>query len=305
MHCHFLFQIVQANCSILPDGLCTHSHILTLHTVYSHGHPELPKRVSAQMVSLWKVPGRKSEAESKDFLTRHSPAQLRSPSRFHQHHSRIPVPWPCPPPSSWDSSEIWVPGDTGEHTCMVQGPLAQIQPWKWEICHQKLGLILLNKDPWPLQLPEPCGSRELGAGWVSRALLLSPPCPAHLAKEEKLREDGRHVCSSEHPAAPVPALYRWGDHGALEDKQDVVPGGLLPPLGVPTAVDSQQGVAPPWTQRGCLQAGLRRNLSPDLRSQVFLFLPSLTACSRGWDPASRPESAWTVWLQLGLISLFS
>ena len=96
MHCHFLLQIVRANCSILPDGLCTHSHILTLHTVYSHGHPELPKRVSAQMVSLWKVPGRKSEAESLDFPTPHSPAQLRSPSRFHQHHSRIPVPCLAP-----------------------------------------------------------------------------------------------------------------------------------------------------------------------------------------------------------------
>ena len=31
----------------------------------------------------------------------------------------------------------------------------------------------------------------------------------------------------------------------------------------------------------------------------------LTPCSRGWDPGSHPESASTVWLQLGLISLFS
>ena len=96
MHCHFLLQIVQANCSILPDGLCTHSHIPTLHRVYSHGHPELSKRVSAHMVGLWGVPGRKSEAESQDFPTPHSPAQLRSPSRFHQHHSRIPVPCLAP-----------------------------------------------------------------------------------------------------------------------------------------------------------------------------------------------------------------
>ena len=96
MHCHFLLQIVQANCSILPDGLCAHSHIPTLHMVYSHGHLELPRRVSAQMVSLWKVPGRKSEAESQDLPTPHSPSQLRSPSRFHQHHSRIPVPPPRP-----------------------------------------------------------------------------------------------------------------------------------------------------------------------------------------------------------------
>ena len=87
-------------------------------------------RVSAQMVSLWKVPGRKSEAESQDLPTPHSPAKLRSPSRFHQHHSRIPVSRPCPPPSSWDSSELWVPGDPGKHTCSVRGPLAQTQPCK-------------------------------------------------------------------------------------------------------------------------------------------------------------------------------
>ena len=87
-------------------------------------------RVSAQMVSLWKVPGRKSEAESQDLPTPQSPAQLRNPSRFHQHHSRIPVPQPCPPPNSWDSSEIWVPGDLREPTCRVRGPLAQSQPCK-------------------------------------------------------------------------------------------------------------------------------------------------------------------------------
>ena len=54
-------------------------------------------RVSAQMVSLWKVPGRKSEGESQDVPTPPFPAQLRSPSRFHQHHSRIPVPTPRHP----------------------------------------------------------------------------------------------------------------------------------------------------------------------------------------------------------------
>ena len=59
-------------------------------------------RVSAQMVSLWKISGRKSETESQDFPTPPFPAQLRNPSRFHQHHSRIPVPPAPPPPISWD-----------------------------------------------------------------------------------------------------------------------------------------------------------------------------------------------------------
>ena len=85
----------------------------------------------------------------------------------------------------------------------------------------------------------------------------------------------------------------------------MIPGGLLPLLGVPMTVEPQQGAAPPWTQCRCFQAGLKRHLSPELSSQLFLFLPSLTVCSRGWDPGSHPESAWTVWLQLGLMSLFS
>ena len=58
-------------------------------------------RVSAQMVSLWKVPGRKSQAESQDFLTPHSPALLRSPSRFHS----ITVESQCP-----DLAPYQVPG---------------------------------------------------------------------------------------------------------------------------------------------------------------------------------------------------
>ena len=71
------------------------------------------------------------------------------------------------------------------------------------------------------------------------------------------------------------------------------------------AMDSQQRTALSWTQFRCLQAGLRRHLSSELTSQLFLFLPSLTVCSRGWDPGSHPESAWTVWRQLGLRALFS
>ena len=160
MHCHFLLQIVQANCSILPDGLCTHSHIPTLHTVYSHGNPELPKRVSAQMVSLWKVPGRKSEAESKDFLTRHSPAQLRSPSRFHQHHSRIPVTPPHPPPSFQGSSETWVLGAPGGLTCRVRGPLAQTQPWKGDFPLEP------SADYLPIRVPSSSSCPSTETGWV-------------------------------------------------------------------------------------------------------------------------------------------
>ena len=64
-------------------------------------------------------------------------------------------------------------------------------------------------------------------------------------------------------------------------------------------------VAPPWTRRQCLHAGLRMHLSPDLRSQLFLFLPILIAYSRGWDPGSRPESVWDSLAPIELRTLFS
>ena len=159
------------------------SHSICAYGV-SHGHPELPKRFSAQMVSLWKVPGRESEAESKDLPTPHSPGQLRSPSRFHQHHSRIPVPPPPPPPISWDRSETWGPRSRGKTHLQGSGSSGPDSALNWKICRQKLGLIVSHQDPWPLTLSGPWGSHELGAGWVSCALLRSPPCPAHLAKEE-------------------------------------------------------------------------------------------------------------------------
>ena len=114
------------------------------------------------MVSLWKVPGRKSEAESQHFPTLHSPAKLRSPSRFHQHHSRIPVSQPCPPPSSRDSSEIWVPGDPGKHTCKVQGPLAHTQPLEVRDFSPKAWA-----DPLPIRIPGPssCLSPVVPVTW--------------------------------------------------------------------------------------------------------------------------------------------
>ena len=95
-HCHFHLQILQANCSILPDGLCTHLDIPTLHMVYSHGHLETAQKRVSLDGEFVEVPGRKSEAESQDLPTPHSPAQLSSRTRFHQCHSRIPVPPPRP-----------------------------------------------------------------------------------------------------------------------------------------------------------------------------------------------------------------
>ena len=136
---------------------------------------------------------------------------------------------------------------------------------------------------------------------MSCALLKSPPCPAHLAMEENLGEDGRHVCSSERPASPSPRPVQMRRPQGPRGQTGCVPWGTAATPWGSHSRGAAAGAASPWTQCRCLQAGLRRHLSPDLRSQLFLFLPSLTACSRGWDPGSHPESESTVWLQLGLI----
>ena len=159
------------------------------------------------MVSLWKIPGRESEAESQDFPTPHSPGQLRSPSRFHQHHSRIRVSRSCPTPSSWDSSEIWVPRDLGEATCMVQGPLAHTQPW--------LEVRDLPPKAWadshPIRIPgsstRPSPEVPMNWGWCWRPVhSCSPLPPLHiwLRRRSSERMEGMSAAMSAQPSLPPP-----------------------------------------------------------------------------------------------------
>ena len=158
------------------------------------------------MVSLWKVPGRKSEAESQHFPTLHSPAKLRSPSRFHQHHSRIPVSRPCPPPSSWDSSEIWVPGDPGKHTCKVQGPLAHTQPLEVRDFSPKAWA-----DSLPIRIPGPssCPSLVVPVNWGQGGLSV-PSCHPLLAllswprRRSSERMEGMSAALSAQLPLPLP-----------------------------------------------------------------------------------------------------
>ena len=202
---YFLLQILQANCSILPDGLCIHAHTPTLHTGYSCGHLEWPKRVSAQMVSFWKVPGRKSEAESEELPTPHSPAQLRSSSRFHHHHSRIPVSPPPPPLISWDWSETWGPRSPGK--THLQGSLSsgtdtalEVRDWPAKAWAHSLSIRIPGSSS--------CLSPDIPVNWGLGVGIPCPPsvpsCPPQLDEVEKCREDGRHVCSSEHLDTPTP-----------------------------------------------------------------------------------------------------
>ena len=199
---------------------------------------------------------------------------------------------------------MWVPGAPGGLPCRVWGPLVQMQPWKLEICHLKLGLILspsgslVHPASWALTFP------WTGVGLASHALLWSPPCPAHLAEAEKRRQDGRHVCSFEHSAAPTPALYRWGDHGALEDKQDVVLGGCRLPSGFPQLWTCSKGK--PLHGPG---STVSREGSGGISASTW-GLSSLSFCLV-WPPAleggtqvlvlSQPQ---TVWLQIGLRTWF-
>ena len=145
------------------------SHSICAYGV-SHGHPELPKRFSAQMVSLWKVPGRESEAESKDLPTPHSPGQLRSPSRFHQHHSRIPVPPPPPPPISWDRSETWGPRSRGKTHLQGLGSSGPDSALKVRDLPPKAWA-----DSLPVRIPGSSSAQALRFPWTGGGVGI--PCP--------------------------------------------------------------------------------------------------------------------------------
>ena len=273
---------MQANCSILPDGLCTHSHIPTLHTVYSHGHPELPKRVSAQMVGLWKVPGRKSEAESQDFPTPHSAAQLMSPSRFHQHHSRIPVP--CLAPTKflgikWEDS----PAGFGVVWPRLSPQMKDLPPKAWANCLPSGSLaphaVWTLRFPWTggrVGVPCPpvvpsllCTTGRGGKAqrrWKTCLQLWVPSCPPPCSVQMRRPRGprGQTGCGP------------WGAAAAPQDSHSHrLTTGCGPSLDpVPMSPDRAQEAS-----------------HPDMRSQLFVFLPGLIPCSRGWDPVSHSESA--------------
>ena len=202
MHCHFLLQIVQANCSILPDGLCTHSRIPTLHTVGSHGYPELPERVSAQMVSLWKVPGRKSEAESQDFPTPHSPAQLRSPCIF----TSITLESECP-----DLAPHQVPGTQVRYGSQENTPAGFRGLWP----DSALQVTDLPPRAWadslPIRIPGPssCPSLVVPVNWGQGGLSV-PSCHPLLAllswprRRSSERMEGMSAALSAQLPLPLP-----------------------------------------------------------------------------------------------------
>ena len=112
-------------------------------------------RVSARIVSLWKVPGRKSEPESQDLPTPHSPAQLRSPSRLLQHHSRIPVPPPRHPevPRAQVRHGSLEPCENSPAGFQVLWP--RLSPGSERFATESMGCLSPRQDPWPLQLPKP------------------------------------------------------------------------------------------------------------------------------------------------------
>ena len=81
-------------------------------------------------------------------------------------------------------------------------------------------------------------------------------------------------------------------------------GGDCSPSGFPQLWTCSNRAAPPWTWRRCLQAGLRRHLSPDLRSQLFFCPVWLPALEGGTQVLALSQSR-TVWLQIQLRTLFS
>ena len=119
-------------------------------------------------------------------------------------------------------------------------------------------------DSLPVRIPGPssCSSPVVPVSWGQggrpvpscRPLM---PCTSGRGGEA---QRGWKACLSlsAQPPPPPPCTDR-GPRG----QTGCGPWGAALPLGVPMAVDSQKGVAPPWTRLRCLQAGLRRHLSPD------------------------------------------
>ena len=195
--------------------------------------------------------------------------------------------------------------EMGGLTCRVWGPLAQTQPWKWEICHQKLGLILSPSGSLVPPAAQALSFLWIGGGWASHALLQSPSCPPHLAKAEKRREDGRHVCSSEHSAALPPLCTDEETTGPLRTSKMWPLGSCCLPLGFPWLGIHTKRANPPWIGKDISRQG-----SGGISAQTWGFT-SFSFCLL-WPPAldggtqvlvlSQPRA---VWLQLGLRTLFS
>ena len=276
MHCHFRHQIVQANCSILLDGLCAHLHIPTLHPVYSHGHFEAaPKNLSPDRGFVdgpWKdvrgwVPG---------------PPHSSLPSSGQEPFQVSPVsqiPHFAPTKFSglkWDMGLRRPGGNHLQHSgSSVPDTALEVRYLQW-----KPGLILFPPGSLAFQLPKPWGSRELKGGWASHALLYSPPA-LHIWPRQRSAERMEGMSAALSAQKPAPTLYGWGDHGALEDKQNVVPGGLPQPCRIPR----------PWTHSKGGPSVYLAMMASQPSPEVSLL--SLFACS---DPLlQKVESRISSW----------
>ena len=84
-------------------------------------------------------------------------------------------------------------------------PWPRLSPGSERFATKSLGWFSLHQDPWPLQLPEPCGSRELGTGWASRALLPSPHA-LHIwpRRRSSERMEGMSAALSAQPPLALP-----------------------------------------------------------------------------------------------------
>ena len=155
MHCHFLLQIVQANCSILPDGLCTHSHIPTLPRVYSHGNPSCPKESQPR----WWVCGRSLEGNQRLSPRTSPPLTPQLSSGALPGFTSITLESQCP-----DLALHQVPGtqvrygsqETQEDSPAGFGVLwPRLSPGSERFATESLGQFSPHQNPWPLTLSEP------------------------------------------------------------------------------------------------------------------------------------------------------
>ena len=158
----------------------------------------------------------------------------------------------------------------------------------------------LPLKPWvvclPVRIPGPysCPSPEVPVNWGrgGHPVPFCGPLPAlHIWPRQRSTEGMEGMAAALSAQAPHPRSEQMRRPRGPRGQTGCGPWRVSQPFGVPTAVGPLQGGGPSVDLALMSPGRAQEASSPDLRSHLFLFLPGLTACSRGWDLDSRPESA--------------
>ena len=160
---------------------------------------------------------------------------------------------------------------------IIHGPsicLSPEVPMNW-------GRVGVLRPPAVPSVPSTSGRGiKVQRGWKTCLQLWAPRYPPHTLP-----------CTDEETTDP------WGRTGCG-------PWGVPLLLGVPTAMGPQQGGGPS-VHLALMSPGRAQEASQHTSDVSPLFLPGLTACSKGGTPVLVLSQPRTAWFQLGLRDLFS